>query len=199
MEEESDLKLLTDRERNNGFYHKFKDGALLRTEKSATMAFIAQGIASRVLSPNDGRDMLDMNPYEGGDEYTNPAIDKVNNGGGGAANIPSEPNQQNAAAVAHIAHMIGVEANRVKRGSEISGNFLEWMDNFYAKWESNFADCLELSGLDRDLATKHCEESKERLLEICGTSTAENLAENVAKCVISWKNRANTIGVAENV
>ena len=199
MEEESDLKLLTDRERNNGFYHKFNDGALLRTEKSATMAFIAQGIASRVLSPNDGRDMLDMNPYEGGDEYTNPAIDKVNNGGGGAANTPSEPNQQNAAAVAHIAHMIGVEANRVKRGSEISGNFLEWMDNFYAKWESNFADCLELSGLDRDLATKHCEESKERLLEICGNSTAENLAENVAKCVISWKNRANTIGVAENV
>jgi HK97 family phage portal protein len=201
MEEESDLKLLTERERNNGFYHKFNDGALLRTEKSATMAFISQGIASRVLNPNEGRDLLDLNPYEGGDEYTNPAIDKkVDNGAGGGANTPNEPGQQaNAAAIAHISHMIGVESNRVKRGSEVSGNFLEWMDNFYAKWESNFADCLELSGFDRDLATHHCNESKARLLDVCGNSTAENLAENVAKCVISWKNRANTIGVAENV
>ena len=29
-------------------------------------------IASRVLSPNDGRRWLDMQPYDGGDEYANP-------------------------------------------------------------------------------------------------------------------------------
>lgn len=201
IEEESDLKLLTARERTQDFYHKVSDGALFRTEKSQTAAYISQLITARVLSPNEGREMLDLNPYEGGDEYTNPAIDKkVDNGGGGASQQPNENRTARQIAVAHIGHLIGVEANRVKAGAVKSSNFLSWMDNFYDQnWESSLADNLETVGIDREESSKHCTESKRRLLDVCDMSTPDNLAENVAKCVSSWKSRANLIGVAENV
>lgn len=200
MEEESDLKLLNQSERSREFYHKFNDGALLRTEKSATMAFISQGITSRVLNPNEGRQMLDLNPYDGGDEYTNPNTmsQKPDNGTGGAANQPKDPVKpsENKAISAHFGHLFGVEANRIKQGSEKATNFIDWMENFYAKnFESMLADNLEAMGLDREIASSHCSESKRRLLEVCDYSTTETLVENVTKCVSSWKSRANLIGV----
>lgn len=90
IEEESDMKLLSQSERQRGFYHKFNDGALLRTEKKATMEFISQGITARVLNPNEGRELLDLNPYDGGDEYVNPnTIAK-----GSAANAPEEKSKE---------------------------------------------------------------------------------------------------------
>lgn len=233
IEEESDLKLLTDRERAAEYYHKFNDGALLRTEKGATMAFVSQGIASTVLNPNEARQLFDLNPYEGGDEYGNPntTSNKPDNGAGGAANTPDptpksqldklikavkDANQnlpksylrellgfepaENKATTALLSHLFGVEANRITSGAEKASNFIEWMDNFYSKkWESVLADNMEAMGLDRELATIHCTESKRRLLEVCDYSTAETLVENVKKCVSNWKLRSNSIGVLENV
>ena len=206
MEEESDIKLLSDSERNRGYYHKFQDGALLRTEKSATAAYVSQLIAARVINPNEARDMLDMNPYEGGDEYTNPntTSSKPDNGAGGAANTPDpaktkDNGTSSRATVAHFEYLFGVEANRILKNSKTSPNFLEWMDSFYSKWEGNLADNMEAVGLDRELASAHCIESKRRLLEVCDYSTQENLAENVEKCVSNWKSRANLIGDVANV
>src|SRR5690606_5842105 len=132
IEEECDLKLLTESERMREFYHKFNDGALLRTEKAATMEFISQGITARVLSPNEGREMLDMNPYDGGDTYENPAItpgtDSTNKE---SDDMPSEK--------ARITHLIGVEAGKVVdaavQATEKGKNFVSWLDDFYdTKW-----------------------------------------------------------------
>ena len=203
IEEESDLKLLTDSDRKNEYYHKFNDGALLRTEKAAAMSFISRGITSRVLNPNEGRAMLELNPYDGGDEYVNPntMTRKPDNGTGGASNQPADPAKTaaNKAVSNHLGHLFHTEGNRVSAGAKVASNFIEWMDNFYGKnWESMLADNMEAIGLDRELATTHCTESKRRLLEVCDYSTQENLAENVAKCVSNWKTRANNIGV-ENV
>jgi hypothetical protein len=44
-------------------------------------------------------------------------------------------------------------------------------------------------GLDDLRAVTWCEESKQRLLSCCDYSTMETLAENVEKCVFSWKIR----------
>ena len=199
MEEESDLKLLTESERNRGYYHKFQDGALLRTEKSATAAYVSQLIAARVMNPNEAREMLDLNPYEGGDEYTNPntTSSKPDNGAGGAANQPDplKP-KENKAIAAHFGHLFGVEANRVTSGAEKATNFIEWLDNYYAKnFEPMLADNFEAMGLDREFATTHCSESKRRLLEVCDYSKTDTLVANVSKCVSSWKSRANNLGV----
>ena len=184
-EEECEVKLLTESERMRGFYMKFNDGALLRTEKAATMAFISQGITSRVLSPNEGRDMLDMNPYEGGDEYANPAIDTRQN------EPDATQTTEQRATQAMLGNLIGVECKRVA-GHSGEANFLSWMDNFYSTWETKLADGIEQLGGDREIATEYCNESKRRLLE-ASECKPEQLAESVAKCVESWPNRVHSL------
>ena len=186
-EEECELKLLTEKERNDGYYFKFNDGALLRTEKSATMAYISQGITAKVLNPNEGREMLDLNPYDGGDEYANPNTSSGRTGG--ADNLPNDPNKQATARM--FTNLLRVESKRCKDHAG-TANFLTWMEGFYADWESKLADDIEAIGGDRELATEHCEESKRRLLEACECQP-EQLAESITKCVSTWENRVHTL------
>lgn len=187
-EEESDVKLLSESERKRGFYFKFNDGALLRTEKQVTASIGSQLISSRVVNPNQVREWFDLNPYEGGDEYANPAIDKkVDNGAGGAANQPSDMK----AAQAMLSNLISVEQKRITAATK-SENFIDRMEDFYRGWEVKLADSIEKIGGDRDLASTHCNESRARLLKAC-ECLPEQLMESVAKCVGSWQNRVQPL------
>lgn len=190
MEEESDLKLLTQSERDREFYHKFNDGALLRTEKAATMTFISQGRTCGVLSQNDGREMLDMPMIEDGDTYENPntSTGKPDNGPGGASNQPAETKAMQAM----FGNLLTVEANRCRDAAKNPAKFMGWIESFYASWETKLADDIEKLGGDRELATEHCAESKRRLLDACDCQP-EQLADVVAKCVESWPGRSHQL------
>lgn len=190
-EEEMEYKLLPTRQFNDETHFiRFNTAALLKSDFKTAIEALSLAVSGTIFSPNEAREKLDMNPYPGGDVFRNPAP-----GGAPSTDQPKEPKPEKATQ-AHISHLIGVEANRVKDGAKKAENFLQWMDNFYSKnWLPNFADNLEAVGMDRDAATVHCEESKRRLLEVCDFSTPTNLAENVAKCVSNWKARANQIGV----
>jgi HK97 family phage portal protein len=203
IEEQCDVKLLNKREQRLEFYHKFNDGALLRTEKSATMAFISQGITARVLSPNEGRAMLDMNPYEGGDVYENPATLSKQSQNNNADNEESEQQEENpaqtAAAQARIKHLIGVEAGKVRdaahQAAKKSKNFVAWLDDFYTnRWSDKLAAAFVEIGVDPVFALEHCERSKQRILSVLGESTMENLEINVEKAVSAWQLRSAQIG-----
>lgn len=196
IEEESDMKLLTASERNRGYYHKFNDGALLRTEKKATMEFVSAGIAARVLSPNEGREFFDLNPYDGGDKYENP--NTIARGSDPVSSPDDKPKedaaQRDAATKSRIAHMIDVESKKVaesaSRAAANSLNFVQWVDNFYDKnWMPKLASVFNELGLEDSRAVAWCEESKQRLLSCCDYSTVETLSENVSKCVFAWKIR----------
>jgi HK97 family phage portal protein len=195
IEEESDKKLLSQSERRRGFYHKFNDGALLRTEKAQTMAFISQGIAARVLNPNEGRSLLDMNPYVGGDKYENPNTIARNSEQTRPEDKPAEDSEQRDAATrSRITHMIDVECKKVSeaatRASAQGLNFLQWVDNFYDRnWQPKLMSVFDELGLEDTRAVDWCRESKSRLLSCCDYSTVETLPENVEKCVVSWKIR----------
>jgi HK97 family phage portal protein len=199
IEEESDMKLLTQSERQRGFYHKFNDGALLRTEKKATMEFVSAGIAACVLSPNEGRAFFDLNPYDGGDKYENP--NTVAKGSGKPKPEPEDDTENdtetaatNAAIKSRISHMIDVECKRVSdsaaKASTHGLNFLQWVDNFYdTTWQPKLESVFVELGLQDVRAAAWCHESKQRLLSCCSYSTMETLPENVDKCVFSWKIR----------
>ena len=199
IEEECDVKLLTARERSQEFYHKFNDGALLRTEKSAAMAFVSQGITARVLSPNEGREMFDLNPYEGGDSYENPAVTPGSPGqSSGETDDEAGDDEEMTARQARVAHLIGVEAGKVEQAAkQATGkgkNFVAWLDDFYGeKWPAKLGGWLEEIGIGREAVVNHCEESKRLLLDVAGYSTAENLSINVSNCVSTWKARASAI------
>jgi HK97 family phage portal protein len=207
-EEECEYKLLPDRQfKLESHYIRFNTGALLKSDYKTTVESLAQGIAATIISPNEARAKLDLNPREGGDEYLNPAItpgDTEEKKTETTADDPPSSDNPNQAAMqavrARIAHLIGVEARRIESGAAKSTDFLKWMNNFYEKkWIAEFADRLEEIGIDRELSNLHCEESRRRLIQDCGGCTKETLVENVTKCVSNWKARANTLGDLSHV
>lgn len=66
------------------FYAKFNSGALLRGDLKARYESYAKGINWGILSPNDCRELEDLNPREGGDVYITPL------------NMTTDPENENA-------------------------------------------------------------------------------------------------------
>lgn len=66
-EQEINYKCLTLKEMEQGFYFKFNEKAILRTDAKTQMANIVSGINNGVYTVNEGRDMLDVPHVEGGD------------------------------------------------------------------------------------------------------------------------------------
>lgn len=68
-EEEVGRKLLTKTDRDSGYFCKFNVNALLRGDYAARAAFYKALFDMASLSPNDIRELEDLNPVEGGDTY----------------------------------------------------------------------------------------------------------------------------------
>jgi len=209
-EEEMEWKLLPRRQFDlESHFIRFNAAALLKSDYKTSVESLALGINATIISPNEAREKLDMNPYPGGDEYRNPAITP----GSGNDDPPAPPaGERNdtedddmaakarLAVYSRLAHLIGVEANRVKSGAKAAKDFGKWLDNFYSKkWEPQLAGELELLGMDRELATVHCQESRRRIAVAIDQSDKAAVAGIVADCVSSWKSRANTMGELQNV
>jgi len=60
--------LLTPEERKK-YYAKFNIDGLLRGDFKTRMEGFQIGVNAEILSPNEAREKIDMNPYEGGDEF----------------------------------------------------------------------------------------------------------------------------------
>lgn len=196
-EQECDHKLRSQRERaQDSHFFKFNVGALLRADSKTQMETITGYIAARVYNPNFGRELLDLNPYEGGDEYENPAI-TPGSPGSGDSNSPEDANR--AAIVAHLRHIIGVEAKQVLAAAGNKRDYIGWLDAFYTdeKWIKTIHRAITDMGGSDDQAINHCNKSKHELLEISGTVTPEGLADAVAELVEKWPDRAERL--AENI
>jgi HK97 family phage portal protein len=188
-EEQCDIKLRSETEKRlRRTYFKFNRGALLRTDLATTMEAATKSISSLIMNPNEWRAKLDLNPYEGGDKFVNPAITVQNQQSQQQSGGQQSSGTQARAMDVTIRSLMQREANNAINGSKRK-DFLGWIDENYAKWESKLADKLEELGIDRDLARVHCEESKQQLLEAAGESTEENLEANVRRVVAGWVNR----------
>jgi HK97 family phage portal protein len=182
-EEECEAKLLTEIDVARGFYFKFNDGALLRSDKVTTATTVSTLIRARVINPNEGRDMFDLNPYQGGDSYENPSITPGPAGGG----------QERRAIESRLEGLVRVEANRAKAGA-VAKNFVDWLDGFYPKWQKTLAKAIEDLGGDGAIAEDHCEQSKAELLACADVATSiDDLKKAVAKCVANWTERVATL------
>jgi HK97 family phage portal protein len=209
MEQEFSTKLLGRNQRNQMFY-RFDQQALLRMDMQTTVTSYGAAIASRIMSPNEARERLDLNPYDGGDEFANPAITP------GRGNEPDadestdvepdgllEPQDRSTEKVvaARVRHLIGIECQRVARAASgrkqhLDGkrNFLEWQDSFYARWAETFAKAITEVGGDRDVAEAHCAESQRQLLHLAGEITDQKTwAAAVADLTETWAARGESI------
>ncbi len=66
-EEEINYKLLLSSERNQGYFFKFNELAILRADTKTQMDTLAIGVNNAIYTSNEARDILDMEWKEGGD------------------------------------------------------------------------------------------------------------------------------------
>ncbi len=66
-EEEINFKLLAEEEQDDGFYYKFNEKVLFRTDSKTQMQYLKDGVAGSILKTNEARRKLDMPDAEGGD------------------------------------------------------------------------------------------------------------------------------------
>lgn len=71
-EEVTKLRLLLPSERAAGYYTKFRTASILMAATKDRYEAHKVGINNGFLSPNDARELEDLNPYEGGDVYVLP-------------------------------------------------------------------------------------------------------------------------------
>ncbi len=201
FEEQCDIKLRTPRERRSGeVYFKFNAAALYRTDLRTTMESFSKAIASRIMNPNECRAKLDLNPYEGGDEFINPAIstpagkqseDEVKDSLEDQQEDEQEDSQdsRNDRAVEQMLRdLIKTEGNNAINASK-KAQFVAWIGKNYPKWQNKLADKIEAIGLDRDLARIHCEKSTEILAGLAAKHGGNSLQKAVETEVKSWENR----------
>lgn len=205
-----DMKLRSEVQKiRRSHYFKFNRAAIYRTDLATTVTSLCNLLTHTVISPNEAREKLDMTRREGGDEFVNPATtaydqsqdEQDDSEDSGSEDNGSQGNQADAQARLAVETMlrglVTTEGNNAVRGAK-SKNFVTWIERNYSKWEPKLAEKLEAIGLDRDRARMHCEESREQLLDVAGSSTSDNLEANVKSLVESWGNRIYQLMGAQN-
>lgn len=66
-EQEINYKCLTPEEQKNGYFFKFNEKALLRTDAKTQMANIVSAVTNGLYTVNEGRELLDLSYVDGGD------------------------------------------------------------------------------------------------------------------------------------
>ena len=66
-EEEINAKLLLPEQMKNGFYYKFNEKAILRTDSKTQMETLCNAVQNAIYKPNEARSYLDLDDADGGD------------------------------------------------------------------------------------------------------------------------------------
>ncbi len=184
-EEERDTKLLTEQEKNTGsHYHQMNAGSLLQADMKSTLETLGIGISNRIYSPNDARDVLGLDGYEGGDKYENP-----NTTSGSSSSDDDDGDDEDSASElrkrlqsayqSRLEDLWAVEASRI-RAAAAKGDqakFASWLSNFYssAEWPKTFARVWTEFGGSDEMASAVIKEHSSALTESRDLSAVENV------------------------
>lgn len=195
IEAACDRSLLTERQREaQSHYFKFNTNAMMRMDPSKQAEYLTKLIASRVMSPNEAREKLDMNPYDGGDTYDNPAI-TVQPEQSTDTEEPAidEPDAaQRAAVVSRLRHMIGIEQQRITSAAKTK-NVIAAIERFYAKWQDSLAKVCEELGGEPEMAAEHCRQSQDALIELLASADKSAAKDSIGELVAAWPERAEAL------
>ena len=162
-EDEADYKLLSRTQFESGeYFHKFNTASLLRTDMSTTASVYSTLIASRVINPNEARAKLDLNQYEGGNEFLNPntTSTEAQLEGQTVDQQPDAPdNDREAAAVENRIQVLLTQEEKQVNKRLKRGETLAQIEDWYNNYSNNLGDVVETLGGDRIVAQQHCVES----------------------------------------
>lgn len=93
-EEEINCKMVSDEDEDNGYYYKFNEKVLFRTDSKTQMEYLKNGVQGTIIKPNEARRKLDMEDAEGGDElYANGNIVPLTMAGVAYTKNPEQPEE----------------------------------------------------------------------------------------------------------
>lgn len=168
-EQEYDRKMLSPPQ----VYSKHNVGGLLRGDHAARGAFYGQMVQIGVYSPNDCRDLEDLNPVDGGDVHffplnmvplhiaalgpqtappapapppANPGLPPAPppSGQPGPPVAPPAPSQPMRAILSDtFGRLARVEQGALRRAVQKPGEFMGWLDSWYPAHEARLAEALQ--------------------------------------------------------
>ena len=193
--------LLTERQlTSETHYFKFNTNALMRMDPLKQAEYLTKLIAATVISPNEAREKLEMNPYVGGDEYKNPAI-TVDEPTEEAEDKPkpAEPEDdpeteaiQRMAIVSRLRPLLAIEQQRVAAAVKAKQPVAA-VERFYAKWQDTLADVCEQLGGTPYAAAEHCRISQDALVDLMAKTQPKALADAVGELTASWSERVEEL------
>lgn len=207
-EEECEYKLLGRNQMRQMFY-RFDTAALLRTDYQTRMNGYATAINARVMNPNEVRSELGFNPYEGGDEFFNPAITPGSGSEEAETDVEDDAidppaddspeaieDQRRLELAEQVRELISKEALRIKhkaraRAQYSNGRstFAAWQRGFYAKWQQQIAEVV-----GEQAAAEHVAESQRQLDTLTTQITdTRTWSAAVADQVSTWTARADQL------
>lgn len=198
-QQECDSKLLTEREKMaESHFYEFKLDALLRGNTLARYQAYAIGRSNNWLSPNEIRELENMNPIEDeiGDSYENPNTSSPSAAEDSAddlldADDTPDPQSQN-----RLRTMATVETQLILMAAERSKNFTDYVERLYASggnWHSHVVEVFASCDLDPVAADRWCSESKQRLLDLTERVTQRELLAGVGSLVADWPLRTDEL------
>jgi HK97 family phage portal protein len=185
-EMQCDCKLRTPSEKRLGrVYHKFNRRTWLATDTKTTQDVLSGYIQSLVMSPNEAREVIDLNPYEGGDQYQNPST--TPSAGAAEPDEPEADEEMSELAEARMSYLTHLEGQRVLEGTSRK-DFVGFLDNFYSKWPLTLINNLQSAGVSLETIQTQVNDHKQALLEASGQAmNADELRMQVAEVVGQWQ------------
>jgi HK97 family phage portal protein len=139
-DEEYRKKLLTDKEwKSDEFCFQHQADAFLKGDIDTLTTVADRCVKATLMNPNEGRKMIGLPPYKGGEVYGSPAINPIQKGPEDGKAAPDNGRPRNAVfeeptastIVAALGLVCQQEINAVSSAARTKKNFIGWLDGFY--------------------------------------------------------------------
>lgn len=172
------------------YYYRFDDWELTRGTMFDRFQAYQLARQAEILSANECREMEDLEPREGGDDYANPAINPQT----AKAEPATDPDKAAKKAIAsRIEHIAGVETKRLVALAESPGRFIDAVEKFYAGWRKQMGTVVTELGADDGLAEEWVVASMGRMMEASSIAKPDNLKAIVQGEVAAWRPRVEKL------
>jgi HK97 family phage portal protein len=186
-EMQCDMKLRTPEQKRRGdLFFKFNRGTWLQMDAPATADVLTKYRQAKIMTQNECRDKLDLNPVDDGDTFENPNVSKTE-GEVSDANIQNvvKATSSYLAACVLFDRFKETESDRVLKAVG-NKNFVGWIERNYETWAQTYNRQAESLGVDAVGFINELNDRKEELLQACECQPDE-LQSRVAKVVEGWK------------
>jgi HK97 family phage portal protein len=172
-----DAKLRTESEKKAGrVYFKFNAGSRLRTDIVSTANTLSTLMRATIITRNEAREKLEMNPVDGGDEFENPAI-TVRETEKDESRADRARNKWQELVAVESKRVMGIVSKKSLKDCESA------LQKFYLGWAATVSEAMGC-GEDDAVLLGHVKQLETAMVE---SKSIEEFRNKVSGIVAEWK------------